>query len=397
MRTHVPLLEAGIIGVLAVMIFVVAGATFRPATASNAVAIRNITPADGARVPARPMRITADVQGDRNLQRVSLRVNDREVEPTIDERDPRNWRVTYEVRDPEATQRIVLVARDQHGRQRTQNWSVQVDPAMSAPQFLSVQPPNSGFAPAGEVRVAAVVQTDAAISAVTLRVAGETRAATQEAAGPNRVTISARVKLQPGNYQASLTVEDREGDRSVRAWDFRVPDPQEMMAFAETGKAISGGFRTFWEERGGLAIFGLPITDEMREDNLVVQYFERARFEYHPTADGLLSEVKLGRLGADLRKPDPPRPEHENEPGFYFPETGHGLSGPFREYWEAHGGLDLFGFPITDELRQGAVTVQWFERARFELHTINGRPTVLLGHIGREAYENRYGKETPRP
>jgi hypothetical protein len=33
---------------------------------------------------------------------------------------------------------------------------------------------------------------------------------------------------------------------------------------------------------------------------MVVQYFERARFEYHPEAAGTPGEITLGLLGAEI-------------------------------------------------------------------------------------------------
>jgi hypothetical protein len=60
-----------------------------------------------------------------------------------------------------------------------------------------------------------------------------------------------------------------------------------------------------------------------------------------------------------------------------FPETGQCLNGRFLEYWEQHGGLAIFGYPITEaraEVNQNmqiAYSTQWFERARFELHPAN--------------------------
>jgi hypothetical protein len=46
-------------------------------------------------------------------------------------------------------------------------------------------------------------------------------------------------------------------------------------------------FTATWRNRGGLAIFGLPLTDAItRPDGIVVQYFERARLEWHPELAG---------------------------------------------------------------------------------------------------------------
>ena len=75
---------------------------------------------------------------------------------------------------------------------------------------------------------------------------------------------------------------------------------------------------------------------------------------------------------------------------YYFPETGHNLGGTFADFWEANGGLAVFGYPLSEvfeeRLEDGQVhAVQYFERARFEVHCDEGRRvcTTLLGHLGR--------------
>ncbi|MEO5951982.1 MAG: M23 family metallopeptidase, partial [Chloroflexia bacterium] len=52
----------------------------------------------------------------------------------------------------------------------------------------------------------------------------------------------------------------------------------------------------------------------------------------------------------------------------YFPETGHVVANGFLKYWQANGGLSTFGYPISSETVEDGMTVQWFERARFEFH-----------------------------
>jgi N-acetyl-anhydromuramyl-L-alanine amidase AmpD len=63
-----------------------------------------------------------------------------------------------------------------------------------------------------------------------------------------------------------------------------------------------------------------------------------------------------------------------------FPETGWRIIGGFKAHWEANDGMAAYGFPITDERTEHGITVQYFERARFELHG----DTVLLGRVGSE-------------
>ncbi len=52
--------------------------------------------------------------------------------------------------------------------------------------------------------------------------------------------------------------------------------------FPVTGHNLAGGFLRYWWEHGQVVMFGLPISEEMTEGGRTVQYFERARFEYHP-------------------------------------------------------------------------------------------------------------------
>jgi hypothetical protein len=82
----------------------------------------------------------------------------------------------------------------------------------------------------------------------------------------------------------------------------------ERIYFRETGHSISGGFLRFWEGRGGLRTFGYPISDELKETiggrTYTVQYFERARFEYHENLAGTGYDVQLGLLGRALHLAD---------------------------------------------------------------------------------------------
>ena len=56
----------------------------------------------------------------------------------------------------------------------------------------------------------------------------------------------------------------------------------------------------------------------------------------------------------------------------------------FLDYWNAHGGLAQQGFPISEEfveksdLNGQEYTVQYFERAVFEMHPENQPPYDVL-------------------
>jgi hypothetical protein len=188
--------------------------------------------------------------------------------------------------------------------------------------------------------------------------------------------------------------------------------------FPATGHSISGEFKSYYQTHGlemgdrgvsareSLALFGYPVSEPYDEINAEdgqryqVQYFERARFELHPESQPPY-RVLLGRLGFSsligrrsgvepvLPNPDqnPPPPECPR-----FPETGYSTCAPFAAYWQRHGGLPVFGFPIVNMRQEQNETdgksylTQWFERERMEAHPENaGTPyDLLLGLLGSE-------------
>ncbi len=178
----------------------------------------------------------------------------------------------------------------------------------------------------------------------------------------------------------------------------RVPPPNDpaIRYFPETGHTLSGPFRRYWEQNGGLAAFGYPLTEPFWSGGRLVQFFERARFEYWPELRGTPNEVQLAHLGrwALEARSFPPQPPPDNQsPGVrYFPETGFVVQGAFLRYWERNGGLARFGLPVSPEFREvnpsdgKEYTVQYFERARFEYRP--GVPgEVQLGLLGAQALQ----------
>lgn len=191
----------------------------------------------------------------------------------------------------------------------------------------------------------------------------------------------------------------------------------DRRCFAETTQCIEGRFRDYWEQNGGLAVFGYPITPARMETNsdagqrYLTQWFERNRFELHPD-NAAPYDVLLGRLSDDLLRQTgvnwqaAPREAGARAGCLWFAETGHnvcnqGATRGFMAYWQSHGlqdtrldayarSLALFGLPLTGQQLEtnanGArVITQWFERARFEWHPDQpDEYTVLLGLLGRE-------------
>ncbi|GAC1546672.1 MAG: hypothetical protein NVS2B7_21970 [Herpetosiphon sp.] len=105
-----------------------------------------------------------------------------------------------------------------------------------------------------------------------------------------------------------------------RDWTtFPKSDPGTAHYFRESGHAIGAQFWGYWSSHGlefdgrpgfafaeSLALFGFPVSEPQVEVSMtdgqsyVTQWFERARFEYHPELAGTPNEVLLGLLGREL-------------------------------------------------------------------------------------------------
>jgi hypothetical protein len=187
----------------------------------------------------------------------------------------------------------------------------------------------------------------------------------------------------------------------------------DWIYFPPTGHYLANGFKDFWTASGGLPVFGYPLTGEYSEGGYAVQFTERQRFEYHPEFAGTPYETELGRLGYEsaasqgLLSSVPFQPissSMTNANCTFYAATGHQVCSDFKAYWDSHGlefgdpgisnreSLALFGYPISDEFvdPSSGLTVQYFERARFEYHPGNAAPyQVLLTRLGANIISSR--------
>jgi len=170
--------------------------------------------------------------------------------------------------------------------------------------------------------------------------------------------------------------------------------------FPQTGHTVRGGFLQFFNAHGGLEIFGYPMTIEFNEGGQLVQYFQRARMEAHPASP---NPVWLGSLASELGYSEPPIPTGNapsaNDPNRrYFSETGHTIAYSFLQYFDAHGGLELFGYPITEFQWENGRLVQYLQRARMEWHPeFPENQRVQLGNLGEIYATTRLDPSVLRP
>jgi len=110
--------------------------------------------------------------------------------------------------------------------------------------------------------------------------------------------------------------------------------------------------------------------------------------------------VAQAQLGVTDTPPPAPPADALCFPGF----TTFCIRGAFRQQWEAHGGLAINGYPLSDEFAQTledgkSYRVQYFERVRMEYHPEQADPQyqILLGQFGRRILKVDLGREADPP
>ena len=196
---------------------------------------------------------------------------------------------------------------------------------------------------------------------------------------------------------------------------------------ADNTVCIDSQLAPFWEQQGGLTIFGQPLapstTTTVDGATITTQQFERARLEYHPTNPAPYT-ILLGRLGAqsldgvDVNALTPVTAPHTTAATIScksFAGTPYQACGDFLNYWHKYGlqqdrnpkisdaeSLALFGLPLTppyQQLLNGELyVVQVFERARMEYHPNNPEAyRIQLGLLGSELFAGTITPVTDTP
>lgn len=172
--------------------------------------------------------------------------------------------------------------------------------------------------------------------------------------------------------------------------------PLDCIYFPETGHNICDTFHEWWVGWGDLATYGYPISEAYIDPNtgLITQWLERARLEWHPNADPAHFNVLLGLLGNEVAKRVPNQQPFQaagkrgGSGCTYFDATKHNLCGGFYSYWKKFGALSAFGYPTSEEFTENGLTVQYFERERFEWHPGEwpSHFDVMLGLLGSQLH-----------
>ncbi|MEI8166687.1 MAG: CapA family protein [Chloroflexales bacterium] len=245
----------------------------------------------------------------------------------------------------------------------------------------------------------------------TVRVTGYRYLPTIHVAGDTRPA-----PMQPGTNDAALAhvrliMRDPGGARQVPATP---PAPGARievcppLTLAETPNTpITGDFAQHYATLGGvtlppltdsIAALGLPLgpaTVELAGDcttPVPILYTERQRLELHADAPWPY-RVTGSQLGASAFARRYPGVAAVRRTNLAAPDAF--ADSRFRAFYAQHGGLAIFGYPLSGALNEDQpetgvpTTVQYFERARFELAPATAPGAALtaqvrLGLLGRE-------------
>lgn len=150
--------------------------------------------------------------------------------------------------------------------------------------------------------------------------------------------------------------------------------------FSQTQHSVPKPLMDYWNAHGSWRNIGLPLSEVFRQVSSdgtpkIVQYFERQILELNLPNDGTMPLVTSGLIGYSASAPASSRapvPAFDNtDTSVYFTQTQHSLANGFLAFWTANGGLEAFGYPITQEFSATTpdgrkYVAQIFERARFE-------------------------------
>ncbi len=166
---------------------------------------------------------------------------------------------------------------------------------------------------------------------------------------------------------------------------FAQAQSQGTQYFSETGHNVQGDFLKFYNAASDPAtLYGYPITEQFTDkDGLLVQYFQRARFEYHPDLpDG--QRVELTDLGRKMYAPGIQLNMFSPFACRLYTQTNYSICFAFLDFFDKYGGVAQFGYPISPFEYDNGVIVQYFEKARFEWQPSQPEgQRVILTDLGR--------------
>ena len=164
-----------------------------------------------------------------------------------------------------------------------------------------------------------------------------------------------------------------------------VPPWSAAASAQKTAIGVDSQFQGFYDRMGGADVLGNPLTVRSELDGRQVQLFENFLLEHWPEHSGTDYEVQPALLGVRVsgaRYFGQAQPFRDSSDVIYVPDTRHSLRLGFLSFWRDNGGADLFGYPISEEVMDGGVTAQWFQRGKLTYDS-ERTPSIQIADLGR--------------
>lgn len=147
--------------------------------------------------------------------------------------------------------------------------------------------------------------------------------------------------------------------------DLPAPDLQTGWYIISRGHNVAPPFLAPWLNLGGESGLGAPMTEVFRYLGLPTQYFDDValRIGPHGLTTAPLGLVALGGAPLKRAKELPRKRKH-----YYDHVTGHNIHGAFLDFWRATGGIKFWGEPLSEEMKEDGLLVQYFTGAEFVLN-----------------------------
>ena len=160
--------------------------------------------------------------------------------------------------------------------------------------------------------------------------------------------------------------------QGIELTDTQLPDATPSRYFASTGHNLTTPFLQPWLDAGGEAVLGQPLSEGrfVDTDGTIQQTFETLTLVYNPALDAPLTMQALplpkdlvGKLASSQARAAVGGCDGTDASCEFVPESNHTMSGEIGSFWEMHGGMSLFGPPLSEPFKKGSLTTQVFERA----------------------------------
>lgn len=164
--------------------------------------------------------------------------------------------------------------------------------------------------------------------------------------------------------------------------------------YPETGHVLEAQFIEFFDSHGSVDILGFPITDGFSdpETGRFIQYTENARLEWVTDQPGGNPHASLAPLGEILGSTYSGGQEQnlEGQGCRSFPNSPHTTCYAFLEFFEANGGPELFGVPVSGFIIENNRIVQYFEYFRLDWYPeATSGQQVRVAPLGRQHFERQ--------